>query len=93
MSYSTVLLGKPKGPQTVKNEPSFLELNVHYRIDNCMPFCLNPIHASLYNLVLFYHQRLCLPSVLFLSSVLTKNLHDLLSSIRAICPPYLITFG
>jgi len=35
MSYSTVLLEKPTGPQTGKKLPAFLEPNLCYRIHNC----------------------------------------------------------
>ena len=92
LSCSRVLLEKPTGPQTVKTLPAILEPNIHYGIDNCPPCCLNPVHASSYILILFYHQRLGIPSVHFLSGVHIKTLHELLSTIRIIWPANLIIF-
>ena len=66
--------------------------NVHYHIHNSPPFCFNPVHASSYSLILYYYLLLGLPCGLFPSRVHIKNLRELQSSIRAICPAYLITF-
>ena len=53
--------------------PSILyKPRVNCLIDNCQPFCLYPVHASLYLLILFYHLRLGFPSGLFPSGVHTK---------------------
>ena len=60
--------------------------------NGCISFRLNPVHASSYNLILFYHLHLRLPSGLFPSVVHTKTLREILSSIRAICSAYLIIF-
>ena len=68
------------------------EINVHYSIHNSPPFRLNPVHSSSYNLILFYHLHLSLPSGLFPSAVHTKSLPQLQLSICAICPSYLIIF-
>ena len=76
---------------SVKKLPAFLEPNVHYHIHNSTPFCLNPVHVSSYYLILYYHLHLGLPSGLFPLGVHTKNLRELLSPIRAICPAYLLT--
>ena len=72
--------------------PLICELNIYYHIRICPPFYLNPINASSYHVILFYHLRVSLPSSLFPSGIHTKNLRELLSSIRAICPAYLIIF-
>jgi len=87
-----MLLKKPPGPQTVKKIPAFLELNVHYHIHNSPPICLNPVHASSYILILFYHLHLRLPSSLFPSGVHNITLRELLSTICSICSAYLIIF-
>ena len=80
MSCSTVLLGMAAGPQIIKKLHAFLEPNIHYRIHNCPPFCLNPVHASSYHLILFYHLHLCLLSGHFFSGVHTKTHRELLST-------------
>jgi hypothetical protein len=87
-----VLQDKPTGPQTGKKLPAVLEPNVHYHIHNSPSFRLNPVHASSYHLILYYYLRLGLPSDLFPSGVHIKNLRELLSSIRAMRPAYLIIF-
>ena len=92
MACSRVLLEKPTLPQTVKKLHAFLEPNIHYRFDNVPAFCLYPVHASSYLLILFYHQRLGLPSVRFLSGGPFKISRELLSTIRVIWPGYPIIF-
>jgi hypothetical protein len=52
--------------------------------------CLNPVYASSCHAILFYHLRLSLSFCLFPSGMHTKIVRELLSSIRAICPAYLI---
>jgi len=72
---------------SVKKLPEFSELNVHYRIDNSPLFCLNPVHASSYNLILFYHLHFRLPSGLFPSGVHTKTLRDSCKTYVLYAPP------
>jgi len=75
---------------SVKKLRTFLEPNVHYHIQSTPPFCFSPLHAPSYNLILFYRLYLSFLSGLFPSGVLIKDLCELQSSIRAICPSYLI---
>ena len=89
--HAAVLLEEPTGPQTGKKLPTFLEPNIHYHIHNSPPFRINPVHASSYHLMLYYCLRRSLP-VAPPSRVHTKNVREILSSIRTICPAYLIIF-